>query len=90
MLFYTDRSRLERKYIQWADKNNIEISPETVIAYLVVHNLINETLALNFINSPKKDCRDCKYFLGCECFSGTPCNGFKEKDESITVNATDV
>jgi hypothetical protein len=19
------------------------------------------------------DCRDCKYFVGCECFSGTPC-----------------
>jgi hypothetical protein len=21
-----------------------------------------------------KDCRDCPHFLGCECFSGTPCD----------------
>lgn len=32
--------------------------------------------------SKEKDCRDCRYFVGCECFSGMPCDQF-EKTEDI-------
>lgn len=36
----------------------------------------------------KKDCRDCRYFLGCECFSGMPCNEFEQKhtEEKVMLN----
>lgn len=27
----------------------------------------------------EKDCRDCRYFVGCECFDGQTCDLFKEK-----------
>lgn len=27
----------------------------------------------------EEDCRECVYFVGCECFSGTPCNEFTNK-----------
>lgn len=26
----------------------------------------------------KKDCRECRHFVGCECFSGAPCDQFEE------------
>lgn len=29
-------------------------------------------------------CTDCRYFVGCECFSGTPCDLYTEK-ESPTI-----
>lgn len=28
---------------------------------------------------PLKDCRDCRYFVGCECFSGKMCDMFTEE-----------
>lgn len=27
----------------------------------------------------EKDCRDCRHFVGCECFSGSICDQFEEK-----------
>ena len=29
----------------------------------------------------EKDCRDCRYFVGCECLDGQTCDLFKEKSE---------
>lgn len=29
--------------------------------------------------SNKKDCRDCRYFVGCECFDGETCDLFIDK-----------
>lgn len=38
--------------------------------------------------SEEKDCRDCIYFVGCECFSGSVCDNFKtgERKREDTVN----
>jgi hypothetical protein len=40
----------------------------------MIDNLVNEM-------TRKKDCRDCKYFVGCECFSGMTCRDFTEVEE---------
>ena len=33
--------------------------------------------------SNEKDCRDCKYFVGCECFDGRTCDLFTDKRSQI-------
>lgn len=86
MLLHTKRLALEHKFVEWANENNIEISIETFTSYLTVHGLLNENNIELLLKTQGKDCRDCRYFLGCECFSSTPCRDFKEQNEGITNN----
>lgn len=40
----------------------------------MIDSLVNEM-------TRTKDCRDCKYFVGCECFSGITCRDFTEVEK---------
>ena len=49
-------------------------------------NSLKDSKIYNFISiiktrTIKKDCRNCTYFEGCECFDGKPCDQFNERKE---------
>lgn len=37
-------------------------------------------------DKPELNCTDCQYFIGCECFSGTPCNDLTKDTEAENEN----
>ena len=75
MIFFSKRKKLEAKYVKWAEQNNIDICAETLIAYLVVNNLLNEEKVLGFLDENKKDCANCMYYRNSECFFNGDCKG---------------
>lgn len=75
MIFFSKRKKLEAKYEKWAEQNNIEICSESLIAYLVVKNLLDEKKVLDFLDENKKPCVHCVYYHNSECFFNGHCKG---------------
>lgn len=55
MLFFSKRTELYRRFLEWAIENNAAKTGENLIAFLYIKGLIDEDMVMDYLRTEGKD-----------------------------------
>ena len=57
-MIYDKRKEIERLYILWTEKNDLSLSPSSMIAFFDVFKLVDEQKVIEFLEEQKENKND--------------------------------